>query len=146
MKLSRRQTSVINDMIMEEVKSVFAGRRTKTLNERLDAHSVDDTVMKQVIDEHMEGPAQDAAIAVVNRFAQTVISVATKALNDHAMSGDHAIPNTPRMIENDLEDFYGDDMMLASQECVTEVSEALMKYATTLGAMIAHMAGGDSPE
>jgi len=155
MKLGKRQNDIVNQLIREEVKNVLTVRdgsakmyRKADLYERLveagpDAMRVDLSIVDKQVEDLVFEAATDLSMRFVYEFHTKVLKVVCDVMNKHAMS---AVEMDHRELADEIEDFDPDSLQEISQEAVSDVTDALVKYAREVAKMAVDLAGGNEDE
>lgn len=155
MSLTRRQTDIVDQILQEEFNNVIQARReSKRLLDRSllnedyeldeagpDPLRVDTKVMEDALEEPVSDLANDAAQDAFSAFDKRLMHVVQRIINKHGM-----FPGTVSRISDDLEDAFGDDLILAQQQLVGDITEALVKYAFSVGNMAVSLVSGNEEE
>lgn len=151
MSLTRRQKNIVDQILKEEMASSIQARRDgerlldrSLLNEEyeldeagIDVERIDNSVMKSALEEPVIDLANDAAHDAFSAFDKRLMFVIQKVINKHGM-----FPEKVSRIGDDLEDAFGDELMLNQQELVSDIVEAFEKYALKVGEMAVSLVTG----
>jgi len=154
MSLTRRQRNIVDQILQEQLGAITQARREseKLLDQSLlneeyeldeagpDAGRVDTSIMNKQLENSVQDLGMELADVFVGKFRNKIVAHIATLMNQHAMSG---VRINPRTFMDELKDFDRDGFMEIAEECVSDVVEALEKYAKELGELAVHMAGGN---
>lgn len=153
MSLSRRQAQIINQIIQEEVQDVMKGRsrrdellRRSEIQERLveagpDAANVDWSILSKQIEDEVQYTGGGMVQDLIGDFYRKIIKFMASAMNMHSMS---FVKVDPRSLEKDLKEYWSENFVEITEECESDITEALEKYAKSLGELAVDMVGRES--
>jgi len=139
MRLTPRQSKIINDMIQDEVQSIMESRRKKPLFEQgPDPMTVDMSIVDQVLNERLESAIDQQTSQFMDEFFKSAIRIIVKIMNEHAMSG-----ASSRVTYSELyEELTNNDMMDDHQrDCFETIRRALQEWAAGMGSEAVIFAG-----
>jgi hypothetical protein len=141
MKLSKRQSAMIDEMVLSEARSVLKSRdeRYRILgesrrNELLfevgpDATNVDSSILEEIVEgDEFENVCYNVTADFLSSFRVNALKLIVKAVNQHGMT---PVKMTYPELHDLLVDF-SDDLVDAEKEFTTDVMDALSKYAKSL--------------
>ena len=156
MKLSKRQSAMIDEMVLHETRSALKSRddRHRILGESRrndilfeagpDALSVDTSLITDLVEEdEFENLCHEAAAKILSSFRLTALNYVAKAMNQHGM-----VPHghtSARELDDEIENFEGGDMVDSEMEVASDIAFALQKYAKGLAQAAVGVFGGNDP-
>lgn len=140
MKLSPRQSKMINDMIQNEVQAIMESRKRKPLFERgPDPMTVDMTIIDQVLNERIESVVDASTSRFMDEFFSSLVRTIVKIMNEHAMSGASSRLSYAELHE---ELTNNDEMDDHQRDCFETIRRALQEYAAAAASEAVIFAGG----
>lgn len=149
MKLKQLQQERIEQIIMDEMRNLKEGwdvadklKRSSSRRERslFEASTpLEQDLSGDVVFSSLEQTASDAATSCVVDFDNEVLKHVASVLKSHGLL---AAGEDAGSVYEMLADFDEDSMMLAQQECVSDIVNALQKYANEISVMVAGVYSG----
>lgn len=149
MKLKQLQQERIEQIIREEMRNLKEGwviadklkhSSSRHENNLFEASTpLEQDLSGQVISSALEQTAADAASACIVNFDNEVLMHISSILKSHGLlaSGDDA-----GSVHEMLADYDEDSMILAQQECASDIIAALQKYVNEISVMVAGVYAG----
>lgn len=150
MKLTPRQSKMVNEMVAKEARSALESRDSRYVllakgrsAERLleagpDPVRVDDDIITDVVEEQMFDVAMTIASEAMEKYLRALSKVVAREMNRHNMS---QVPVEPK----DVMDAILDDESDSEMENATAIQSALGQYGRDIAKLAVQLFGGSNP-
>lgn len=150
MKITRRQLDQIEGIMQDEAderlqlhNEMYANKKLSALNEYFlfesDLAAED---ISTVVSQELDQESLDAGSEAFTAFDKVLYKKLSELIS--RMGGQKV---SAAVVQNDIEDFDADELMMLQQEVATDVAAALSKYAQGVAAMASHVyLAGEEPQ
>lgn len=148
MKLTKLQHNKIEEMIKEEMQNLKEGwklsdklhyKSKRNQKNLFEASELESDLSASSVTTALEQSTLDSGQACVVEFEQELLNHILSVLKSHGLVDSSATAST---ISNDLEDYDADELIMQQQEAATDISNALVKYATAVALIAIHKYSG----